>query len=588
VSPAERLLGRGDEQPLSVTAFYSDGSMREVTRLANFQSSDSAVVAINKDGLVKAGRLPGEGTIMVRYMDRFATWRTAIPQDLAVSDEFYAALPRHNFIDELVWDKLRKLRITPSEQATDSTFMRRAYLDVIGRLPSPAEARAFLQDSSPDRRTALIDQLLARPEYADFWANKWADLLRPNPYRVGIKATLNFDNWIRDAFRHNKPYDQFVRELVTAQGSTWRNGAVTMFRDRRSPDEVTTMVSQLFLGVRLECAKCHQHPFEIWGQNDFYSLAAYFARVDQKGQGVSPPISGGEEVFFTSNKGSVSHPTTGKRMSPRPLFGDARQVNGDEDPRLAFAEWLTADDNTYFREVAVNRVWAELMGRGLVDPVDDLRATNPPSNAELLTSLADELRRQDYDLKKLIRLITTSYVYGLSSLAGEGNVNDTRNYSRYYRTRLRAEVLLDAVSDVTGVPEKFEAMPPGSRATEIWTHRVESAFLDAFDRPNENQDPPCERTSDPTVVQSLHLMNAENLQRKLADDEGRVAQLAAGSRSSREIVEELYLLTYSRFPTDEEFTQATGIIDSAGDKRRQAVEDLLWALINTPEFIFKN
>jgi hypothetical protein len=445
-----------------------------------------------------------------------------------------------------------------------------------------------LQDSSPDRRAALIDRLLARPEYADFWANKWADLLRPNPYRVGIKATLNFDNWIREAFRTNKPYDQFVRELVTAQGSTWRNGAVTMFRDRRSPDEVTTMVSQLFLGVRLECAKCHQHPFEVWGQNDFYSLAAYFARVDRKGQGVSPPISGGEEVFFASNKGSVSHPTTGKQMSPRPLFGEARQVEANEDPRLALAEWMTSGDNTYFREVAVNRVWAELMGRGLVDPVDDLRATNPPSNAELLTALSEEFRRENYDLKKLIRLITTSYVYGLSSLAGEGNVSDTRNYSRYYRTRLRAEVLLDAVSDVTGVSEQFTAMPPGSRATQIWTHRVDSAFLDAFDRPNENQDPPCERTNDATVVQSLHLMNSESVQRKLSDDNGRAAQLAAGDCSSREIVEELYLLTYSRFPTDEEYTAAAGVIDSAGDKRRQAIEDLLWAMINTPEFVFKN
>jgi hypothetical protein len=375
---------------------------------------------------------------------------------------------------------------------------------------------------------------------------------------------------------------------VTAQGSTWRNGAVTLFRDRRSPDEVTTMVSQLFLGVRLECAKCHHHPFEIWGQNDFYSLAAYFAHVDRKGQGVSPPISGGEEVFFTSNKGSVTHPTTGKEMSPRPLFGEARDVKPDEDPRLALAEWLTADDNTYFRQVAVNRVWAELLGRGLVEPVDDLRATNPPSNAELLKALADEFERQGYDLKKLIRLITTSYVYGLSSLAGEGNVSDTRNYSRYYRTRLRAEVLLDAVSDVTGVPEQFTAMPAGSRATQIWTHRVDSAFLDAFDRPNENQDPPCERTSDSTVVQSLHLMNSENLQRKLSDDEGRVARLAASDRSNRAIVEELYLLAYSRFPTDEEYTAATKLIDATGEKRRPAIEDLLWAMINTPEFVFKH
>ena len=588
VAPDERLLSRGDEQPLTITSFYSDGSTRDVTRLASFQSSDSGVVAVNKAGLVKAGTLPGEGTIMVRYMDRFATWRTAIPQDLAVADDFYASLPRHNFIDELVWDKLRKLRITPSEPASDSAFLRRAYLDVIGRLPTADEARAFLLDSSPQKRVALIDQLLERPEYSDFWANKWADLLRPNPYRVGIKATLNFDNWIRDAFRTNKPYDQFVRELVTAQGSTWRNGAVTLFRDRRSPDEVTTMVSQLFLGVRLECAKCHQHPFEIWGQNDFYSLAAYFARVGRKGPGVSPPISGGEEVIFAGDKGTVTHPTTGKEMSPKPLFGNAPPIESDEDPRQALAEWMTADNNTYFREVAVNRVWADLMGRGLVDPVDDLRATNPPSNAELLTALADEFRRQNYDLKKLIKAITTSYVYGLSSLASEGNISDTRNYSRYYRTRLRAEVLLDAVSDVTGVPEEFTAMPPGSRATQIWTHRVDSAFLDAFDRPNENQDPPCERTSDPTVVQSLHLMNSENLQRKLSDDDGRVEKLAASERTNREIVEELYLVAYSRLQTAEEYQATIAILDEAGDKRRKGVEDLLWALINTPEFIFKN
>jgi hypothetical protein len=588
VSPDERLLHANEKQPITVTAHYSDGSTRDVTRLASYQSSDAGVVAVDKHGLVAAGSLPGEATIMSRYMNQFATWRTAIPQDLAVSDSFYDALPRKNFIDDLVWAKLRKLRITPSEPAGDGIFLRRVYLDIIGRLPTPDEVRVFLQDASPDKRERIADVLLARPEYADVWANKWADLLRPNPYRVGIKATLNFDNWIREAFRTNKPYDQFVRELVTAQGSTWRNGAAVLFRDRRSPDEITTMVSQLFLGVRLECAKCHQHPFEIWGQNDFYSLAAYFARVGRKGPGVSPPISGGEEIMFTADNGAVTHPTSGKTMTPRPLFGQARQSLPDEDPRQVLAEWITSDDNAYFRQVAVNRVWAELMGRGLVDPVDDLRATNPPSNAELLQALADEFRRQNYDLKKLIRLVTTSYVYGLSSLAGEGNLSDTRNYSRHYRTRLRGEVLLDAVSDVTGVPEKFTAMPPGARATELWTNRVDSAFLDAFDRPNENQDPPCERTSEPTVVQALHLMNAENLQRKLSDENGRAAQLAASERTSREIAEELYLLAYSRLPGEDELQAAVELFDQSDAKRRQTIEDLMWALINTPEFVFKN
>ena len=252
-----------------------------------------------------------------------------------------------------------------------------------------------MADASPEKRARLINALLARPEYADYWANKWADLLRPNPYRVGIKAVFSLDSWLREAFRHNWPYDRFVRELVTAQGSTWRNGAVTVFRDRRSPDEITTLVSQLFLGTRLECAKCHHHPFEVWGQEDFYSLAAFFSRVGYKGAGLSPPISGGEEIVFTADAGGVVHPLTGKALAPRPLFGQARDLQPDEDPREVFVDWMLNDGKVYFSRVAVNRVWAELMGRGVVDPVDDLRATNPPSNSALLDALAEEFRRSE-------------------------------------------------------------------------------------------------------------------------------------------------------------------------------------------------
>jgi hypothetical protein len=433
----------------------------------------------------------------------------------------------------------------------------------------------------------LIDALLDRPEYADYWANKWVDLLRPNPYRVGIKPTMSFDAWIRDAFRQNMPYIQFVRELLTAQGSTWRNGAATLFRDRRTPDEITPIVSQLFLGIRLECAKCHHHPFEVWGQEDFFSLAAYFARVTHKGEGISAPISGGEEIVFVADSGSVAHPITGKIMEPRPLFGVARPIAPGEDPREALADWITGDQNPYFAQVMVNRVWADLMGRGLVDPVDDLRATNPPSNPALLAALADDFRQQGYDLKKLIRRIMTSCVYSLSSTPNERNVADTRNYSRHYRQRLRAEVLLDAVCDVTGVSEKFSGMPPGTRSMEIWSHRVESLFLDAFGRPDPNQDPPYERVSDATVVQALHLMNAPSLHQKVTSDEGRAAKVAASDKKPHEMIEELYLLAYSRFPTaDEQYAVAKAI--EGNSNRRAATEDLLWALMNTPEFIFKD
>jgi hypothetical protein len=586
LSPPEHKLAAGASEQLTVTAHYSDGSTRDVTCRTTFQSNEAAIVAVDKTGLVTAGMLPGETAIMARYMSHIATWNTLIPLPDPVDDSIYAALPRKNFIDELVWAKLQQLGVTPSEPAGDSTFLRRAYLDVIGRLPTTDEARTFLADASPSKREALVDALLAREEYADFWANKWADLLRPNAYRVGVKATFRLDAWLRDAFRRNLPYDHFVRELVTARGSTWRNGAVTVFRDRREPPEITTAVSQLFLGIRLECAKCHHHPFEAWGQDDFYGLAAYFARIGHKGVGLSPPISGGEEMVFAAASGTVAHPISGESVQPKPLFGSA-PVPAEGDPREALADWIVSPDNPYFAKVAVNRIWADLMGRGLVEPVDDLRVTNPASNEALLSGLADHFRKVGFDQKQLIRTIMTSRVYGLSSIPNERNVADTRNYSRHYRQRLRAEVLLDGISDITGVPETFAALPAGSRATEIWSHRVESLFLDAFGRPDPNQDPPCDRTTETTMVQTLHLMNAPNLHRKVTSDEGRAARLAAADKKADENVEELYLLVYARLPTSDERRVAVDWFASAAN-RRQATEDLLWALLNTPEFLFKD
>jgi len=588
LAPPEHVLPAGAREQLVVTAYYSDGSTRDVTRLTNFASNEAAIVAIDANGLVAAGSLPGEASIMARYMGNIDTWNTAIPLPTPVDAAIYAQLPRYNFIDSHVWDKLQQLNILPSEPADESTFLRRVYLDIIGRLPSVDESRRYLADTKSDKRARLVDALLSRPEYADYWANKWADLLRPNPYRVGIKATLSLDSWLREAFRQNWPYDRFVRELVTAQGSTWRNGAVTVFRDRRSPDEITPLVSQLFLGTRLECAKCHHHPFEVWGQDDFYSLAAYFSRIGYKGTGLSPPISGGEEIVFTAATGSVAHPLTGKPLAPRPLFGNAREVGSDDDPREVFADWMLSDGKVLFSRVAVNRVWAELLGRGVVDPVDDLRATNPPSNPALLDALAEEFRRLKYDQKELLRLIVSSYVYGLSSLPGEQNVTDTHNFSRHYRQRIEAESLLDAIGDVTEVRESFSGMPPNARAVELWTHRIDSLFLDAFGRPDANQDPPCERTGETTVVQTLHLMNAPSVNRQLTSDDGRVARLAASSLPAQQIVEELYLATYSRLPTSEELAATARLIVGTGADRRQAVEDLLWALLNTPEFVFKN
>ncbi len=357
---------------------------------------------------------------------------------------------------------------------------------------------------------------------------------------MGIKAVLNYDQWIRQQFRDNVPYDQFVRELITAQGSTWRNGAVSLYRDRRSPDEMATLVSQLFLGIRLECAKCHHHPFENWSQEDFYQFSAFFAQVDFKGTGLSPPISGGEETVFNASKGEVRHPLSGQIMSAQPLFGEIAASNRRRRKwvptrqnalREQLAEWLTSRDNSYFAAVQVNRLWTALMGRGFVEPVDDLRSTNPASNPELLAALVRYFQESNYDNKALLKLIAMSNAYAYSSLPNETNAADRLNYSRHYRHRFRAEVLADAIADISETEHEMRGMPPGSRANQVWTHRINSLFLDTFGRPNENQDPPCERTSDSTVTQALHLMNSNELDRRIRSDQGRAARLAASDQS---------------------------------------------------------
>ena len=573
---------------LRVTAHYSDGSSRDVTGRTSFQSNQSVVAGVAKDGQITAGELPGETAVMARYLQNIAVCNVLIPLTEGPETSTYGQLPVRNFIDEHVWRKLAELSISPSQPVDDAKFMRRVYIDIIGRIPTVDEARRFLADDQSDKRARLVDELLESPEYAEHWANQWADLLRPNPYRVGIKAVLNYDQWIRQRFRENQPYDEFVRELVTATGSTWTHGAATLFRDRRSPDEVATLVSQLFLGIRLECAKCHHHPFEKWGQDDFYGFAAYFANVGRKGTGLSPPISGSEEIILPYAKGEVRHPLTNEVVAPKTLFGESPEPEPGRDPRQALADWLTSPENDYFARVQVNRIWTQMMGRGIVEPVDDLRSTNPPVNEQLLDALADFFRASDFDNKAVIRAIANSYVYSLSSLPNDYNVGDHRNYSRNYRRRIRAEVLLDSLTEVTGVEPSFQAMPAGSEAKEIWTTRVDSTFLDTFGRPNPNQDPPCERLGEATMTQALHLMNAADLQRRIADAQGRCRELAGSELKNDAVVDELYLSVYSRYPDDQERQVAVDYLEQQKDNRQLALEDLMWALVNSPEFSYRD
>ena len=588
VFPKERRYHHGATQRLLVRAHYSDGSERDVTPLAAFADSDKEVARADENGVVRVGTLTGQGVVVARYMGFVADAQIIVPAEHLLPEEQYAALPRNNFIDELAYEHLQLLGLFPSDLCSDAEFLRRAKLDAVGRLPAPAEVRAFLADPSPEKRRRFIGQVLEDPSYADYWANKWADLLRPNPDRVGVKSVFTLDQWLRECFRQNKPYDQFVRDILLAEGTNHRDGPAVIYRDRREPAELTTMFSQLFLGTRLECAKCHHHPNEKWSQDDFYQFAAFFGSVKQKGAGLSPPISAGTETFYFAPGGAVKHPVSGMTMTPRPPDGPPVADGGTDDPRRALAAWLTAPDNPFFARAAVNRVWAAFFGRGLVEPVDDFRVSNPCVNPRLLTALADDFARHGYDLKHLIRVILESRLYQLSSAPVDSNLADTRNFSRAYRRRLPAEVLLDAVDDATGVPDTFAAMPVGARAVQTWSYKIQSHFLDAFGRPNSSSDCPCERDTHMSVVQSLHLMNARGLQAKLSDPAGRARQWADSDRSPAQIVSDIYLATLNRPPDDQELTVAVAAFAAKGATRRTATEDVFWALLNSAQFVFNH
>jgi hypothetical protein len=590
VTPRERRYKQGGAQRLLVHARYSDETVRDVTALASFNTNDKEIAKVSEEGRITIGESPGQAVIVARFMGLVGDSQIVVPTERLLPSEKYTQLPVNNFIDQYAYARFQQLGLFPSEVCTDAEFLRRATLDTLGILPTVEEARAFLDDTDPQKREKLIDRLLAHPSFGDYWANRWADLLRPNPDRVGVKGVYILDQWLRESFRSNKPYDQFVRELVAAEGNNHRDGPAVVYRDRRDPPELATMFSQLFLGVRLECAKCHHHPNEKWGQDDFYRMAAFFGPVKQKGAGISTPISGGNETFFFSSSRNVKHPVTGEIMDPQPPDGPSMKPADDSDPRVALIEWMTKSENPFFAKAIANRIWAAFFGRGIVDPVDDFRLSNPPSNPALLEALAQEVIANKYDLKALMRMIMRSRLYQLSATPNEWNRGDTRNFSRAYRRRLPAEVITDAVADVTGVPDRYEGMPPGSRALQTWTYKIDSRTMDAFGRPNSSSDCPCERDTRPSIVQSLHLTNSRSLHEKLksSDPAARVQQLAAGNRKPAEIVTDLYLACYSRKPTDEELDLATAAFAAENASPRSATEDIAWALLNSAEFVFNH
>lgn len=588
VEPREKIAARSATQQLKVTAAYSDGKTRDVTALTDYLSQDKEMAVVDEHGLVKAGNTSGEGIIVARYMGLVDVARVTVPSDKSLPAALYEKLPVNNEIDRLIHARHQKLGILPSDLCTDEEFLRRAALDIIGRLPAISMTKAFLADTRADKRARLVDELLRHPNYADHWAVRWGDLIRPNPSRVGVKPVYLLDQWLRDSFRANKPYDQMVRELLTAQGSSHEHGPVAIFRDKREPEDASAFVGQIFLGVRLECAKCHHHPNEKWSQEDYFQLAAFFGQMKRKGQGISAPISGEPEFWWYGGEGQVTHPVTEAVMTPRPPDGPEMPYAKDRDPRAMLADWMAGSDNPFFAKAIVNRIWAEFTGRGIVEPVDDIRVSNPPTNGPLLDWLARDFAAHGYDLHHLIRTITTSRAYQLSSQPNEHNVADTKNYSRALKRRLPAEVLLDAVCDVTGVRDTFSGLPPGARAVQTWNHKLESEFLDAFGRPNASQECPCERDRKPSVVQALHLMNSNSLQNKLSSQEGVASQLAKGTLPEPRIVTELYLAAFCRLPTPAESQTALRFFSAPGATRQSAIEDLAWALINSAEFVFNH
>lgn len=575
VWPAERSIAANASQQLIVTATFSDGSRRDVTSHAEFSSNAEAIAAVDETGLIRASEVPGEAAIMVRYMGQVAVNRVIRPQTIATE---FPSVPVNNFVDDRTWTRLRKLGIVPSQLCSDTEFLRRASLDTIGTLPTSDEARRFIADSDPDKRARLVDRLLERPEFADYWALRWGDVLRVDSAAVTPKGAYVFHHWLRDVVARNRPYDEIVREILTASGDPNRVGPANLYRAVKTPEELANTVSQVFLGVRIECAQCHHHPYERWGQDDFYGLAAYFAQLKRKG------TLPGQELLLVSDTGDVKHPTTNLVVLPKPL-GDATATRSAGDRRDGLAAWLTAPTNPFFARMVANRIWAHFLGRGLVEPVDDMRTTNPASNEPLLEALAQFVVEKRYDLRELMRFILNSRVYQLSSRTNPSNALDTQNFSHANVKSMPAEVLLDAISDATGIPEKFDGYPIGVRAIQVWENRLPNYFLEIFGKPVRASVCECERSSEPSMTQALHLLNSPGIERKVTSPAGRARRLLDAGLPDAEIVDELYLTTLARYPTPAERRAMSTVIASRSD-RRTAIEDVLWALLNSPEFMF--
>jgi hypothetical protein len=582
VLPKERLMNRESTQQITVIAHYTDGSTEDVTRTTTFDSNDAEMAEVSVTGLVTTGQLTGSVAVMARYQGQVDVFRGTVPLGVPTNN----LPPAKNYVDELVFAKLKALGLPSSQICDDATFLRRVTVDLTGRLPTPEESEKFLANADPNKRAQKVDELLDSGDYADYFANKWTAILRNKRRQDTEKPiTYAFHQWVRDSFAQNKPYDLFVREVLTATGDSNVNPAVGWYREVKEMSAQVEDTAQLFLGLRIQCARCHHHPFEKWSQQDYYGFAAFFSRVGRK----RGEMQGVERIVHNRGVAQTPNPKTGQQVKPTGLGAPTLELTADDDPRQSLVDWMAAKDNPFFSRSLVNRYWKHFFGRGLVDPEDDMRVTNPSSNPALLDALANNFAESNFDLKNLLRTIANSTTYQLSAEPNEWNQDDKQNFSRYYPKRLNAEVLLDAIDSVTGNTTNFGGVPGGTRAVQLPDNGFNSYFLTVFGRPDSSSACECERSSEANLAQSLHLLNSAEIQGKLTSGNGRAQLLANEKDRPHEVrLRELYLAAFSRDPRPDELAVAMAHISKNEADVKRAYEDIVWALINTKEFLFNH
>jgi hypothetical protein len=593
IYPEHRIMTRQGRQQFAVYAHYSDGAVEDVTRRAQYESNDQEIAVVDGAALVRTLAQSGEAAVMVRYQEHVAVFRATVPLGQATPAWNF---PAQTVVDEHTSRKWRQLGLTPSELTTDDQFIRRLSLDLTGTLPTPARVSAFVQDKDPAKRDKLIDALLDSPEYGYYFTNKWADILRVK--RRGeqgrARGTFAFHGWIHDAVVSDKPYDEFARDILSAVGDEVSNPPTVWYKELQEPAQFVDDTTQVFLGLRLACAQCHHHPYERWSQDDYWGIAAYFGRVHRKNLVLPDDVQPGQQtmrqLIMTSANGGVQNKRSGQPAVMKPLDGPPATVGPDEDPRQKLVDWMVDPKNPFFAKAVANRYWAHFLGRGIVDPLDDMRVTNPPSNPELLDALAKNLVDNKYSLKQLIRTIVRSRTYQLSSLPNEFNKHDKQNYARYYPRRMSAEVLYDAVNQVTDSPSPFGGLPGDRhaprRAIMLPDESFTTYFLDVFGRPQRISACECERVSEANLAQALHLLNSDEVQGKVSRGGGRADVLAKDPRPDAEKVEELFMWAFGRKPTDPQKALALEHIGRNPTNKKAAYENILWALLNTKEFVF--